>query len=185
MTASSQRDLMAVLAEWHTEPVPVEAEEDVEALPSAEDEVLELLRPGELLVHSQQVAAAAQELARRVESTTRKIRGLSVQAKPWDGFSQSTVDVHTEFAALADEWRTAVEFEPSLEKVVMHSAYQRIIGMGGVVVPLILAELEREPDYWFWSLAAITRDDPADGAETVEEAAAQWLSWGRDRGIID
>ena len=35
--------------------------------------------------------------------------------------------------------------------------YQRIIGMGLPVVPLILEELEREPDQWFWALEAITK----------------------------
>ena len=28
------------------------------------------------------------------------------------------------------------------------------------VVPLILAELEHEPDQWFWALEAITDEDP-------------------------
>ncbi|WP_333155627.1 hypothetical protein [Microcoleus sp. SVA1_A1] len=34
--------------------------------------------------------------------------------------------------------------------------YQRIIGMGQPVVPLIFRDLEQKSDYWFWALRAIT-----------------------------
>ena len=32
--------------------------------------------------------------------------------------------------------------------------------MGEPVVPLILDELRREPDHWFWALEAITEENP-------------------------
>lgn len=44
--------------------------------------------------------------------------------------------------------------------MAMLPSCQRIIGMGPVVVPLILEELRREPDHWFWALEMLTEDDP-------------------------
>ncbi len=47
------------------------------------------------------------------------------------------------------------------------------------MVPLILRELEQEPDHWFWALQAITGEssislEPAQ-QENLEEMAADWL----------
>ena len=46
----------------------------------------------------------------------------------------------------------------------MSPSYQRIIGLGSAVVPLLLRELERQPDHWFWALKAITGADPVPAA---------------------
>jgi len=35
-----------------------------------------------------------------------------------------------------------------------------MIGLGWPVVPLILEELNREPNQWFWALEAITEQNP-------------------------
>ncbi len=66
----------------------------------------------------------------------------------------------------------------------MHPSYQQIIGMGPDALPLILTELERQPDHWFWALNAIVGDDIARDTETVEGAAQAWISWGAEHGII-
>jgi hypothetical protein len=66
----------------------------------------------------------------------------------------------------------------------MHPAYQQIIGIGPAAVPLLLRELERDVDHWFWALKAITGVDPVPPASRgkVREMAAAWLRWGRDQG---
>jgi hypothetical protein len=61
---------------------------------------------------------------------------------------------------------------------------QRIIAMGWAVVPLLLKELRRQPDHWLWALQAITGEEPARGAETLQAAARAWLDWGRKRGLL-
>jgi len=65
-------------------------------------------------------------------------------------------------------------------------SYQSIIGMGPAVVPLILAELEREPDHWFWALEAITGENPVnkDDAGDIEASANAWVEWGRQNGQL-
>jgi hypothetical protein len=62
--------------------------------------------------------------------------------------------------------------------------YQAIIGMGMPAVPLILEELQREADQWFWELEAITEDNPVrpEDADNVFQMAKACVEWGRRRG---
>ena len=70
-------------------------------------------------------------------------------------------DEQNKFRRLAEQWLRETAHTSSLKKACMHPAYQRIIGMGIVVVPYLLRELEQRPDHWFWALNAITEEDPA------------------------
>jgi hypothetical protein len=58
------------------------------------------------------------------------------------------------------------------------------IGMGWSAVPLILEEMRREPDQWFWALEAITEENPVP-AEALGKVRAIWryraLSWAKTR----
>jgi hypothetical protein len=56
------------------------------------------------------------------------------------------------FQRLAAEWKEQTRFLSNSAQMAMLKPYQRIIGMGPPVVPLILDELRREPDQWFWAL---------------------------------
>jgi hypothetical protein len=89
------------------------------------------------------------------------------------------------FHALTAQWRSERNPASWVSDMAMCPAYQKIIGMGPVAVPLILAELEsegNEPDHWFWALRAITNVDPVpeqDRGDIVKMATA-WLDWGRN-----
>ena len=64
--------------------------------------------------------------------------------------------------------------------------YQQIIGLGPSVLPVLVGELAREPDHWFWALEAITGQNPVP-AEAVGNVAAMteaWLAWGRREGLL-
>lgn len=69
----------------------------------------------------------------------------------------------------------------------MHPAYQAIIGMGEIALPLILESLSRRLDPWFWALEAITEDNPVPRRfrGNMEEMARAWLRWGHERGLIE
>ena len=58
--------------------------------------------------------------------------------------------------------------------------------MGQVVVPLLLAELVREPDHWFIALHELTGAGPVpkESRGRLHEMAAAWVSWGKDNGLI-
>lgn len=88
------------------------------------------------------------------------------------------------FLLLVEQWQQETGMLSLVQKMVIHPAYQRIIGMGQPVVPLILRELEREPDHWFWALESITGANPVQGDERgrLDQMAAAWLMWGRENG---
>jgi len=84
-----------------------------------------------------------------------------------------------EFDALVREWKATRGHTSSAAKMAKNPAYQRIIAMGNVVVPLILAELGKQPDHWFLALNAITGANPVPpGCRTINEMADAWLTWG-------
>jgi hypothetical protein len=90
------------------------------------------------------------------------------------------------FRKLADEWRAGTQYLSSITDIAMHPAYQRIIGLGPQVIPLILGELAKQPEQWFWALAALTGEDPVPATDKgrVRVMAGAWLKWGRDNGWI-
>ena len=59
-------------------------------------------------------------------------------------------------------------------------SYQAIINLGPSVVPLLLRELEREPDHWFVALHTLTGADPVpvESRGKVREMAHAWVQWG-------
>src|SRR4051812_35619155 len=83
------------------------------------------------------------------------------------------------FRQLAGDWRAGTRYLSSATEIATHPAYQRIIGLGPQVIPLILAELEKQPEHWFWALAALTGEDPVPETDhgRVWAMAAAWLKW--------
>ena len=88
------------------------------------------------------------------------------------------------FSELTEVWRRETLLESFVPHKAMHWAYQRIIGIGPVAVPLILSELAREIDDWFWALSAIVGVDVAEGTDSMDEAARAWLTWGYREGYL-
>jgi hypothetical protein len=90
------------------------------------------------------------------------------------------------FQGLATWWREDNRFTSSVTKLVMHQAYQQIIGMGPAAIPLILRELQRNPDHWFWALTAITGENPVEPEDAghLQAMTRAWLQWGDKRGYI-
>ena len=88
------------------------------------------------------------------------------------------------FEHLAEQWRTET-LVSSVQDTILNPAYQQIIGMGEPALPLILQDLRRQTDHWFWALYAITGQDAASTAQSVSEAARAWLQWGAERGLVN
>jgi len=88
------------------------------------------------------------------------------------------------FPALAEEWSRETAPLSSVTEIVLHPAYQRIIGMGRAALPLILAELARQPDHWFWALRAITGENPVaeDDSGNLLRMRDAWVRLGQERG---
>jgi hypothetical protein len=95
-------------------------------------------------------------------------------------------DLRERFQRLASEWKSQSRYLSNTAQMAMLKPYQRIIGMGLAAVPLILEELEREPNQWFWALEAITDANPVppEDAGRVRRMAQAWIDWGKQNGFI-
>ena len=95
-------------------------------------------------------------------------------------------DARSRFRELADEWERETCFLSSTTKMVMHPAYQRIIGMGPAAIPLILRELKENRGHWFWALQAITGHDPIESSDwgDLHKMTDAWLGWADRNGIV-
>src|SRR5205823_9743249 len=100
--------------------------------------------------------------------------------------SSSRATIEERFRRLAAEWKERSRYLSNTAQMAMLKPYQRIIGMGLPVVPLILEELRREPNQWFWALEAITEEDPVppEAAGNVRRMAQAWIDWGQRHGFL-
>lgn len=124
------------------------------------------------------------------------------QARPWK-FTETAYDLklldkfpatitgagalQANFDRLAAAWRRDTQFYSSVTDIVLDPSYQKIIGLGAAVVPIILQELKKSPDHWYWALAAITEANPAQNVQEGDIAATcqAWIDWGKRRGLVD
>lgn len=101
--------------------------------------------------------------------------------------SQAGSRVERKFKELADQWRKETEHSSLILEISMHPAYQRIIGLGEEVIPLLLKELSQrknEPEHWFWALSALTGQNPISEQHrgNLVEMGKSWLEWGEREG---
>lgn len=94
--------------------------------------------------------------------------------------------IRDRFRQLADQWKNDSRYLSNNAQMAMLPSYQRIIGLGEPAVPLLLEELRRETDHWFWALEAITQENPvpAGDAGQVEKMASAWIEWGVREGHL-
>lgn len=87
--------------------------------------------------------------------------------------------IEERFHQLTQEWKQATRVSSSAAEMAMHPAYQQIIGLGAAAIPLLLRELRKEPDHWFWALRAIAGEDPVPAAARgqVPAMTEAWLDW--------
>jgi hypothetical protein len=97
-----------------------------------------------------------------------------------------SANLRERFHRLVAEWKEQSRYLSNTAQMAMLKPYQRIIGMGWPVVPLILEELQREPDQWFWALEAITDENPIPPEDMgkVRVMAEAWIEWGSKQGLL-
>ncbi len=90
------------------------------------------------------------------------------------------------FRRLVKQWREETLFISSSTERVLHPSYQKIIGMGPAVVPLVLREMQDRGGHWFWALRAITEEDPVDAQDAghVKKMTEAWLQWGKKNRFL-
>ncbi len=94
-------------------------------------------------------------------------------------------DVARRFQGLATQWTATTRYRSNTQALRNHAVYQELVASGEPVVPLILAELARQPSAsWFVVLTGITGENPVQPAPAghVDAMARAWIDWGRQRG---
>jgi hypothetical protein len=89
-----------------------------------------------------------------------------------------------EFLACSRQWKRETMTTSSLTDVATHPSYQRIIGLGPEVLPLVFADLRETGAPWFWALRALTGKNPvpADHRGNMKLTTHDWLEWAREHG---
>lgn len=102
-------------------------------------------------------------------------RGIVLEGRPRERFN-----------ALRDHWKSETLMLSSVHDICTHDSYLAIIGLGKEAVPLILEDLKKGPDHWFWALRTITGEtpEPSDAAGNMVALSASWIKWGEARGLI-
>ncbi|HWY86669.1 MAG TPA: hypothetical protein VNX28_08090 [Gemmataceae bacterium] len=106
------------------------------------------------------------------------------QALVADPEAEERQSTEQRFRELARQWKEETQYTSSTTEMVMHPAYQQIIGMGREALPLLFTALRQKPDHWFWALKAITGEDPVVPADRgkIRRMAQAWLDWAERRG---
>ena len=109
-----------------------------------------------------------------------------IHESPVSHGTRSASTLRTRFQQLVTDWKTETRFCSSVSQIAMHQSYQKIIGLGPAVLPLILRELRDHPGHWFWALQAIAHEDPVSESDRgdIRAMTHAWLVWGRRRKLI-
>ncbi|MBF0566831.1 MAG: hypothetical protein HQK89_16520 [Nitrospirae bacterium] len=102
-------------------------------------------------------------------------------------FSNTLIHDHEQrFFSLKNEWEEETVYLSSINDICMHPAYQQIIGMGRIALPLILHEIQKNPGHWFQALKAISGENPVPPIHRgkIGKMAEAWIKWGKVKGYI-
>jgi hypothetical protein len=94
--------------------------------------------------------------------------------------------LEAKFEHLAEAWKMEKMFTSSMTAIEVSDYYQAIIALGHPVVPLLIRELQREPDYWFTALHAILGEDPVPLTDrgNLTRMTEHWLAWAKKNGYV-
>ena len=118
------------------------------------------------------------------------LRGLyQLESVSWQTrCTAADMQLERRFNKLAKKWKRETINVSSMQQMVSHPCYHEIIAMGSKskVIPLILKELKREPDFWFSALRALTKEDPVteDMRGNVMAMRKAWLDWGSKHAYL-
>lgn len=94
--------------------------------------------------------------------------------------------IQQRFEKYRDDWVSKTRHLSNTAQIALVFSYQKIIGLGPAAVPLILEELERKTDHWFWALEAITGENPVPQEDTGDmiASAKAWVQWGKENELL-
>jgi len=123
----------------------------------------------------------------RIELITPELpEGTEVQITVTIPLPVPSPALQSRFDALVAQWQNDTRPLSSTTAMERHPAYQEIIAMGSEAIPLLLRQLQREPDFWFSALHILTGENPIkpEHRGKVSKMAAAWVQWGKERGYL-
>ncbi len=107
-------------------------------------------------------------------------RSIKLKAK-----IEAEMEIKPEFENLVKVWKKATFHYSFIRQKIIHPAYLRIVGMGDKAIPFILEELRTSPSAsWFPALEAISGNNAAQTAKSIDEAVNSWLDWGKQHHYL-
>lgn len=99
---------------------------------------------------------------------------------------QENIDVKAELKSLVRRMDERLGPASRLTERLFSAEYAAVIGLGPRVVPLLIKDLQRSLQPWFWALKAITREDPARDVNSGDfhGIASAWIAWGKDNDVV-
>ena len=88
------------------------------------------------------------------------------------------------FNELVQQWTDDTMVSSSSHDIYMHSAYQRVIGLGRPVLPFVIEEMLLGELHWSWALSAITGENPAPNSGSPRAATEAWIQWAKEQGLV-
>lgn len=85
----------------------------------------------------------------------------------------------TTFKANYAQWLEDSLFDSLPDRMRRHESYHAIVAQGDRVIPLIAAELRKNPSFLFLALEDITEEDPVpeEALGDLRATTAAWLTW--------
>lgn len=81
-----------------------------------------------------------------------------------------------QFKQYLKAWKEETQFVSSPTEIVGNENFQGIVNLGKPVVPLVLSELQNNPNYLVWALNFIYKTKVSDSEKTtIPEAAKLWI----------
>jgi hypothetical protein len=90
------------------------------------------------------------------------------------------------FGELVREWKATRDTTGTTSRMIRNPAYQSILRLGPNAITLVLEEMRKEPDEWFYALAYLSGENPIPDACRGRFGPMRdaWLKWGRENGYI-
>ena len=95
----------------------------------------------------------------------------------------ATGTIEERFRQLEAIWSAETGHLSSATKIINHPAFQEILQLGPAVIPLMLADLKKQPSFWVWALPDLTGANPvplSDGgniAKMTEAGMGRLSAW--------
>ena len=102
--------------------------------------------------------------------------------------TESYESVEERFQRLSNEWKHDTGHLSTVSRITTHPSYLGIVAMGKPAIPLILKDLEMEPNHWFSALSAMAGEGPNIPAQDRGDMRAicnAWLEWGKSENYIE